>query len=216
MSSTEEKVLVPEVLWAQRSSETDPERNYLLLTIGITDCTDPKVTIEPTFFELTASSQAHVGDAQPHNYKLHIDFYKDIVPEKTLHKVANGRHFFLKVFKKDLGIEYWPRLTKEKIKYGYIKTDFNKWVDEDEQDGDSSNDASDMDFSKLMGGAGAGANGDLSGLLNNPEFQGLLNKDSKVSARELDDDEIDEEDSEDLEEAKRELAEEEDKEKKSE
>jgi hypothetical protein len=30
--------------------------------------------------------------------------------------------------------EYWPRLTKDKGKNARIKTDFSKWVDEDEQD----------------------------------------------------------------------------------
>lgn len=33
------------------------------------------------------------------------------------------------------GLEYWPRLSKEKIKTNWLKTDFSKWVDEDEQDG---------------------------------------------------------------------------------
>lgn len=37
--------------------------------------------------------------------------------------------------KKELKSEYWPRLTKEKNKTPFIKTDFGKWVDEDEQDG---------------------------------------------------------------------------------
>lgn len=37
--------------------------------------------------------------------------------------------------KKELKQEYWPRLTKEKPNRNWIKTDFSKWVDEDEQDG---------------------------------------------------------------------------------
>ena len=35
----------------------------------------------------------------------------------------------------ELKQEYWPRLTKDKKKLAYVKTDFSKWVDEDEQDG---------------------------------------------------------------------------------
>lgn len=34
----------------------------------------------------------------------------------------------------ELKIEYWPRLTKDKAKLQFLKTDFDKWVDEDEQD----------------------------------------------------------------------------------
>ena len=36
--------------------------------------------------------------------------------------------------KKELGEDYWPRLTKEKVKLQYLKTDFSKWKDQDEQD----------------------------------------------------------------------------------
>ena len=78
-----------------------------------------------------------------------------------MHKIANGQHYFLKLYKKDLESEYWPRLTKEKVKYPYIKTDFDKWVDEDEQDeveAEGNDAAQGMDFSQMMGGAG-GAGG---------------------------------------------------------
>lgn len=168
------KYLLPEVQWAQRSNETDPEKNYILLTISITDCEDPVLDIQPTSLDLTAKSKGHTGDETEHEYKLHIDFYKEIVPEKTLHKKANGQHYFLKMFKKDLQLEYWPRLTKEKIKYNNIKTDFDKWVDEDEQDEVSgANDipgmdalgaggAGGLDFAEMMksmGGAAGGASG---------------------------------------------------------
>ena len=51
--------------------------------------------------------------------------------------------------KKDKQAEYWPRLTKEKVKNAFIKTDFSKWVDEDEQDGVP---VADEDFD--MGGMG--------------------------------------------------------------
>ena len=118
--------------------------------------------MQSTFFELTALSKGHVGDEATHQYKLHIDFFKEVVPEKSVGRVANGQHYFLKIFKKDLGLEYWPRLTKEKVKYNYIKTDFDKWVDEDEQDEVPEQDdmagAGGMDLASMMGGAG-GAGG---------------------------------------------------------
>lgn len=162
------KVLTPEVAWAQRSSESDAEKNYLLITVSIPDCESPEVKIEAGSLDLEAQSRGHVGDEHKHTYKLHIDFYKDIVPEKSLHKIANGQHYFLKLFKKDLELEYWPRLTKEKIKYSNIKTDFDKWVDEDEQETAADTGMpGDMDFSQLMGGmggAGMGGMGDMGGM----------------------------------------------------
>ena len=152
-----EKVINPKVSWAQRSSTTDPERNYVLMTVSIADCDAPDLTIKPTYIELKAQSKPHVGDETVHHYQLHIDLYKEIIPEKTMHKVANGQHYFLKLYKKDLEAEYWPRLTKEKMKYSYIKTDFDKWVDVDEQDeveAEGNDAAQGMDLSQMMGGAG--------------------------------------------------------------
>ncbi|CAI4582382.1 CQS_1a_G0031320.mRNA.1.CDS.1 [Saccharomyces cerevisiae] len=156
-----DKVINPQVAWAQRSSTTDPERNYVLITVSIADCDAPELTIKPSYIELKAQSKPHVGDENVHHYQLHIDLYKEIIPEKTMHKIANGQHYFLKLYKKDLESEYWPRLTKEKVKYPYIKTDFDKWVDEDEQDeveAEGNDAAQEMDFSQMMGGAG-GAGG---------------------------------------------------------
>lgn len=156
--------ITPEVLWAQRSSDTDPEKNYLLVTLAIPDCEDPQLKLEPTYLEFTAKNKGHVGDETSHHYHLHIDFFKEVIPEKSLHKVANGQSYFLKIFKKDLGEEYWPRLTKEKVRYNYIKTDFNKWVDEDEQE--TAPPPAGADFGDLMGG-----NPDLMG--GNPDLEAL-------------------------------------------
>lgn len=163
-----DKVINPQVAWAQRSSTTDPERNYVLITVSIADCDAPELTIKPSYIELKAQSKPHVGDENVHHYQLHIDLYKEIIPEKTMHKIANGQHYFLKLYKKDLESEYWPRLTKEKVKYPYIKTDFDKWVDEDEQDeveAEGNDAAQGMDFSQMMGGAGGAGGMDFSQMM---------------------------------------------------
>lgn len=69
--------------------------------------------------------------------------------------------------KKEAKAEFWPRLLKEAKKVHFLKTDFDKWVDEDEQEeveddysnfgglGEGSG-LGGIDFSKL----GAGAGGD--------------------------------------------------------
>jgi len=69
-------------------------------------------------------------------------------------------------------LEYWPRLTKDKIKTPYIKTDFSKWVDEDEQDGTVEKDANDEPDFGGMGGLGGG--GFVGGGFGGGDFGGGL------------------------------------------
>ena len=64
--------------------------------------------------------------------------------------------------KKNKQADYWQRLTKEKIKTPYIKTDFSKWVDEDEQD-EAAGGADDEDFAGMGGMPGMGGMGGMGG-----------------------------------------------------
>ncbi|CDO92325.1 unnamed protein product [Kluyveromyces dobzhanskii CBS 2104] len=145
-------VHTPQVLWAQRSSETEPSKNVLFLTINIPDCTDPKLELTETALEFSALSKYHSEDGI--KYHLHIDFYEPIDTANSEQKVANGRNYFLVLRKKELNSEFWPRLTKEKLKYHYIKTDFDRWVDEDEQEEAVAADNDMMSQLGQMGGAG--------------------------------------------------------------
>lgn len=145
-------VHTPEVLWAQRSSADDASKNLLFITINIPDCTNPKLELTENSLEFSALSKYHSENGI--KYHLHIDFYKPIDTEASEKKVANGRNYFLLLRKKDLDAEYWPRLTKEKLKYHYIKTDFDKWVDEDEQEEHVEADNDLMSQFSQMGDAG--------------------------------------------------------------
>ncbi|KAI3403076.1 SBA1 [Candida oxycetoniae] len=181
--------VTPTVLWAQRSNGSDASKNVVLLTVQITDYTDLKIDLQPTYLSLKAKSSA----ATSVSYELKIDFYEEIDPKESKINTESGNHIYMVLRKKKLQEEYWPRLTKEKLKYHYIKTDFDKWVDEDEQDevkddadlmggmggmpgmpgmggmggmpgmdGMGMGGAGGMDFSQLlsgMGGAGGGAGG---------------------------------------------------------
>lgn len=110
------------------------------------------------------SATSTTTDAQ---YALHIDLYKPIVAS-SVRKTLTGSHLFLVLSKADLGEAYWPRLTANKARYNYIRTDFDRWVDEDEQEdeeeegdfmGGNQFGNQDMDFSglaqQLAGGRGA-------------------------------------------------------------
>lgn len=63
----------PLVLWAQRSSETDEEKNIVYLSVNAIDLQNPKV-------ELRAEGVTVEGvQRETHNvYKASIDFYEDI------------------------------------------------------------------------------------------------------------------------------------------
>jgi hypothetical protein len=116
------------VLWAQRSSATEEAKNLLFVTIRIPDCKNVKIDLTETHLHLESDSE----DSDNH-YLLDIDLYQPVDPSLS-HHTHNGNSIHYVIRKKDKQEEYWPRLTKEKAKFHYIKTDFDKWVDEDEQD----------------------------------------------------------------------------------
>lgn len=118
----------PVVLWAQRSSESEPAKNVIYLTIQVQDPVDVKLDL--TAQKLTFSAQSADKATQ---YELALDFYDEIDPENS-YKHESGSHILYVLRKKKVQAEFWPRLLKEKLKLHYIKTDFDKWVDEDEQD----------------------------------------------------------------------------------
>lgn len=159
--------LTPEVTWAQRSSDSDETRNYLYTFINV-----PDVPASSADLKLTATNVSFTGtNLKGTKYHVSLDLYAEIDPENS--KVNHSpRGVELVLRKKNLGAEYWPRLLKESKKVHFVKTDFDKWVDEDEQDEAQDEDYSanfggfgdegglgGIDFSKL-GGAGLNAGGD--------------------------------------------------------
>jgi len=150
-------ILHPEVLWAQRSSETEDDKNVIYLSVNAIDLETPKV-------ELTATGVTVEGVQKGTKsiYKAVLEFWDKIdVKESKYHVTDRGVIFILRKASKKS--EYWPLLTK--VKQHFIRTDFDKWVDEDEQDADTSDplssynfgnggmpDMGDLDFSKLGGG----------------------------------------------------------------
>ncbi|KAL8730533.1 MAG: hypothetical protein Q9166_003986 [cf. Caloplaca sp. 2 TL-2023] len=159
----------PEVTWAQRSSSSDPEKNYIYLTIAAPDVPKVDVDLKPTSLTFTGHS-----DTKQRTYHVELEFYAEIdVENSKTHHTSRDVSFVLR--KKEMKEEYWPRLLKESKKMHFLKTDFDKWVDEDEQDGAPDDALAGMggmggmpgmggmgedggfggiDFSKLGGGAG--------------------------------------------------------------
>ncbi|KAK3387114.1 HSP20-like chaperone [Podospora didyma] len=134
--------VTPEVLWAQRSSKTDAEKNFVYLTISVPDVptANLKLDLKPTGLTFTGHS-----DSLKRTYHLELEFYAEIDPEAS--KINHtSRDVEMKLRKKDLDDAYWPRLLKGSQKQHFLKTDFDKWVDEDEQ-----NEAAEEDLGNFGG-----------------------------------------------------------------
>lgn len=132
----------PTVRWAQRSSATDPESNFIYLTISVPDVptSNLKLDLKPTGLVFTGHS-----DTLKKTYHVELEFYAEIDPAASqVHHTA--RDVEMKLRKKELDAHYWPRLLKEPKKVHFLKTDFDKWVDEDEQ-----HEAAEDDFSNFGG-----------------------------------------------------------------
>jgi len=158
--------MVPEVTWAQRSSATEAEKNHVFLAIMVPDVSPEtiKLDVQPGYLDFTGYSESKKA-----NYHVKLELYKEIDPSASkTHHTSRSVEFVLQ--KKDLEVEFWPRLLKDAKKVHFLKTDFDKWVDEDEQDevGEDDDYMSKMggmqgmggfggiDFSKLGGMGGAG------------------------------------------------------------
>ncbi|SPQ27591.1 d6786467-1c97-4d63-9482-97aa0fac6e56 [Thermothielavioides terrestris] len=163
-----DNTVTPEVLWAQRSSNSDPEKNFIYLTISVPDVPreNLKLDLKPTGLSFTGHS-----DTLKKTYHVELEFYAEIDPAES--KVNHSaRDVEMKLRKKELNESYWPRLLKDTKKQHFLKTDFDKWVDEDEQNeaadddfnfgGMGDNDFGGIDFSKIGGGNPSGDDDDES------------------------------------------------------
>ncbi|KAH0370698.1 HSP20-like chaperone, partial [Aureobasidium melanogenum] len=159
------KQIVPEVTWAQRSSTTEPEKNHIYMTIVVPDV-DPKnmkLDLQPSSLEFTGYS-----DSKKATYHVKMDLFAEIDPKES--KINHSSRWIeLVLRKKELNEEYWPRLLKDKQKVHYIKTNFDKWVDEDEQDAV----AEDDDYMSRMGGMGGAGGMGMEGMGGDGGFGGI-------------------------------------------
>ena len=88
-----------------------------------------KIDLKPQSLTFTGHS-----DTKKTTYHVELDFYAEIDSENSAtHHTERDVEFVLR--KKEMQAEFWPRLTKEKQRLHFLKTNFDKWVDEDEQDG---------------------------------------------------------------------------------
>lgn len=140
--STIMSTVSPEILWAQRSSPEEPEKNVVYLTINAPNL--PPLNqgttfhLTPSGFEFKADVTGGQGQGvEEKHYAFSLDFFAPVsVEESKIH--LNSKVLFAVLRKQEAKEEFWPRLTKDKVRLHNVKTDFDKWVDEDEQDEDTS------------------------------------------------------------------------------
>ncbi|KAI3465414.1 hypothetical protein Pfo_022077 [Paulownia fortunei] len=134
----------PLVKWAQRSDK-------LFITVELPDAKNVKVTLDPEgkfFFSATTGA-----DNVP--YQLDFDLHDKVDVDDSKASFTSRNICYLV---KKAEHKWWNRLLKQEGKPPvFLKVDWDKWVDEDEQDEKlgADMDYGDFDFSKLnMGGAG--------------------------------------------------------------
>ncbi|BFY98597.1 hypothetical protein BsWGS_01637 [Bradybaena similaris] len=139
----------PPVMWAQR-------KDKLLLTIQLENCNNPTITFKDNSLHFHGK-----GGATNTEYEVLLEFYKEIDPD-TLKSHNTGREILFFIPKKQSAQGFWPRLLKDSKKAHYLKTDFNKWKDEDDSDSEANEDFNLDDMMSSMGGLqGAGGAPDL-------------------------------------------------------
>ena len=135
-------VHTPQVKWAQRPK-------LLFITICLEDCKSPSIEM------LSNSLIFHgKGGTDKKTYKLELEFFKKVIPEKSRFAVRERGVDFV-IEKLETG-PYWERLVLESTKHPWIKVNFDKWVDEEElkeMEGDKSAacpNFDDMSWNSLM------------------------------------------------------------------
>ncbi|KAL8491428.1 hypothetical protein ACS0TY_023161 [Phlomoides rotata] len=135
----------PLVKWAQRS-------DILFITVELPDAKDVKLNLDPEGkFSFSATSGA---DNIP--YEIDLDLYDKVNVNESKASITSRNVVYLV---KKAESQWWSRLLKQEGKPPvFLKVDWNKWVDEDDDEDEKPGldmEPGDIDFSQLnLGGAG--------------------------------------------------------------
>lgn len=147
----------PAVLWAQRKED-------IFLTFSV-EAKEPDIKIEKDSVHFKG---INVPDKRL--LEVTIPLYDNVVPENSRFD-NKGRCIEMILRKEKKDAPYWPTLTKDKKKPHYLKIDFQKWQDsEDEDEEGEQNPGGDMDIEKMLSSIGGAGGGDKGG---KPSFDDL-------------------------------------------
>lgn len=184
------------MLFRSRSSPSEPEKNVIMLTINVPnmkpEATKCDLTTNALHFESTIEADASKG-IPGNKYVFDIDFFEEIVPAESKQHLT-AKNLYLLIRKEKAQEEYWPRLTKERVRLHNVKTDFDKWVDEDEQAEKPGDDFGMGGFDPSMLSAMGGGAGGMGGM----DLQSMMSQMGGAGAPDFGDE--DEEDGDEAEE----------------
>jgi len=127
----------PSVEWAQR-------KDVIFLTINVDSCKEPVLDFSEDKLHVNG-----IGGPDKRAFDASIEFYKPIDYAKARHTPSERCIQFI-IPKKESG-PFWPRLLKSDKKVHWVKIDFNKWKDEDDE---SEDEAMNWDMNDMMGKMG--------------------------------------------------------------
>ena len=111
----------PSIVWAQRKD------GKVLITVAVHDAVEPVVKLTPTAFTFQG-----FDDTKEHKYDVTLELFEEVVVEESSYLVR-PRGIEISLKKKDTTI-WWPRLSKNTRKLHYVSVDWNRWVDEDDDE----------------------------------------------------------------------------------
>ena len=118
---------------------------------------------------MTDSELKFDGKSGDKDYKVSIEFLKPVDAEGSTYKVL-PRSVQMHILKKDKEEEeFWPRLLKDKaLEKNQVKIDWDRYIDEDDEEEEGG-----FDMSNLQGGMGMGGMPGMGGMGGMPGMEGM-------------------------------------------
>jgi len=132
-----------QTLWAMRTDK-------VYMAFEVEDAENVEVMFEEQRIIFTCSQVKLINNKKSNEmkkYRNEIDLFGKVKPADCGYQIF-GRCIKCLLPRQEVG-EYWPRLTKEKQKIHWLKVDFSRWRDEDDDEGEDKLD-SDFDMNKML------------------------------------------------------------------
>ena len=127
----------PKLKWAQRAE-------CVLMTVELADSENVAIDIDEEKNTLSFSAQS--GGQK---YGFVMELFDKVVKDESKWN-TKGRNVILNISKKDKEQEeWWPRITKDKVKNQQITIDWDRWIDPDDEPEDDKGGMGDFDPSMM-------------------------------------------------------------------
>lgn len=105
-------------------SEQEPEKNIVYLTISVAEL-DPNYKLDISSSKISFKGQttpppqtSTAAKIEPKEYEFNLELFSEV---EELKRTLTTKSLSLVLKKVELGEDYWPRLTKEKVKLNFVK-----------------------------------------------------------------------------------------------